>query len=469
MKDNYEIIVKIDPETKINQEELFSINSPHQQPSKLLLDFLSLSVEDIAKLYCEKFENIKFDELIKILKYKPEYFFSSGPDLMKVTHNNEEKFCLIEVNSVATGCSGFPMKNNSEYNPYERMIRDSFAYLCENIPEEIGVIAILSDADYREITAYSLKLAEVFQETIYLVHLEDIEKAKSYYRMDGEYLEILIDSKWTKIRAAVKYVQDQPWIKMPIFSKTFIWNNLLACLCGGRNKSMANLAYKDLEEILPRGLKVEHPYTVSNLTKKEVLSLIKSRGIGVVKGLYSNSGREIFFLMTDKDIKEFEETEFEYDNFIYQDLIGHPNWFKNPLDRFCHVYDRVYDIRFVIAYCKEGFKTIAIHSRKARRPLNANFDEIDDFRSILLTNLAEKEGGPRMILYDEEGVKLLGMDKYDLAECYVQSVLATIAVDSFCKKMVKNGKFDFTSYSKFNPDIKIKEQLEEFNLKYKSL
>jgi hypothetical protein len=458
-------ILKISPSEQIDSKDYFTAHSQEKSPSKLILDFLSLSVDDICKLYCENVKNIEYEDLIKILKYVPKYLFSSGADLMKVTDRGEEKYCLIEVNSVATGVFGFPMLN-SEYNPYQRIIEDSFSFLIKEIPKGTGVIAILSDQIYKEVLGYCAMLPKILNESVYLIDLKDMKKAAEYYRVGNEYLEIKLNGKWTPIRAAIKYVQDQPWLKMPIISKTFIFNNLLGCLCGGRNKSMANIAYKKLESSLPKGVNINHPYTESNLTKKQVLKLVEKRGIGVVKGLYSNSGREVFFLIKDRDIKEFEDTEFEYDNFIYQDLIGHQNWISDyeKTERFCHFYDYVYDIRLVISYTQEGFKPISILSRRAPKPLNPNLDEISDFKEMLLTNLSSCEDPNRFILYDQKTVDLLGITLQDLIECYVQAVLATVSVDSLCKDMVKDGKFDINSFSELNSDKKIVEELEKLNV-----
>ena len=42
---------------------------------------------------------------------------------------------------------------------------------------------------------------------------------------------------WTPIRAALRYVTHKPWNRIPALTRTFMYNPVLACLAGGRNKA----------------------------------------------------------------------------------------------------------------------------------------------------------------------------------------------------------------------------------------
>ena len=42
---------------------------------------------------------------------------------------------------------------------------------------------------------------------------------------------------WTPVRAALRYVTHKPWNRIPALTRTFMYNPVLACLAGGRNKA----------------------------------------------------------------------------------------------------------------------------------------------------------------------------------------------------------------------------------------
>ena len=60
-------------------------------------------------------------------------------------------------------------------------------------------------------------------------------------RFDGEgVLEVLsAEDQWVPIRAAVRYVTQRPWNRIPPLARTAILNPVIACLAGGRNKLLA--------------------------------------------------------------------------------------------------------------------------------------------------------------------------------------------------------------------------------------
>lgn len=42
---------------------------------------------------------------------------------------------------------------------------------------------------------------------------------------------------WERVRAAIRYVTQKPWNRIPPITRTLIYNPVLACLAGGRNKA----------------------------------------------------------------------------------------------------------------------------------------------------------------------------------------------------------------------------------------
>ena len=42
---------------------------------------------------------------------------------------------------------------------------------------------------------------------------------------------------WERVRAVIRYVTQKPWNRIPPITRTLIYNPVLACLAGGRNKA----------------------------------------------------------------------------------------------------------------------------------------------------------------------------------------------------------------------------------------
>ncbi|MBN3586117.1 hypothetical protein JYB64_27370, partial [Algoriphagus aestuarii] len=84
---------------------------------------------------------------------------------------------------------------------------------------------------------------------------------------------------WHPIRAALRYVTQKPWNRIPVNTKTFIYNPIIACLAGGRNKLVAAKAY-DLfnAELQNNGLKIYTPETIMDLTLNEIPLWVKRFG-----------------------------------------------------------------------------------------------------------------------------------------------------------------------------------------------
>ena len=104
-----------------------------------------------------------------------------------------------------------------------------------------------------------------------------------------------IVADWKPIRACFRYVTQKPWSRIPLVTKTLVFNPVIACLAGGRNKLMAARAYEFLNaELDGTGLQVRIPETIRNVAKSEIpLWLDSMGGHAVLKVPYSNAGMKI--------------------------------------------------------------------------------------------------------------------------------------------------------------------------------
>ena len=88
----------------------------------------------------------------------------------------------------------------------------------------------------------------------------------------------------------------QPWNRIPPLTKTLIYNPVLICLAGGRNKLVASKAY-DLYNAsqISSGLKINTPETIWDVSQAEVPMWVQRMGgIAVVKVPYSNAGQGVY-------------------------------------------------------------------------------------------------------------------------------------------------------------------------------
>ncbi len=60
------------------------------------------------------------------------------------------------------------------------------------------------------------------------------DSPKGYSNSSGEHGG---GQTWEVVRAAIRYVTQKPWNRIPPITRTLIYNPVLACLAGGRNKA----------------------------------------------------------------------------------------------------------------------------------------------------------------------------------------------------------------------------------------
>lgn len=283
---------------------------------------------------------------------------------------------------------------------------------------------------------------------------------------------------WVPIRAAFRYVTQRPWTVIPVSSKTLIYNPVVACLAGGRNKMAADKAYEFFnKELADTGLEVRVPGTIRDVTKEEIPLWVRSMGgKAVVKVPYSNAGQGVYTILGEEELKRFMALPGRYEKYIVQTLIGHAAWSSTTqAGTYFHTgtipnqKQKIYvaDLRMMVCSTPSGFVPLAVYARKAAAPLVATCPSGMDSWQMLGTNLSLKreDGGwdtetNRLLLMDSKDFNTLGIGMDDLIDAYVQTVLATTAIDRLAARFINEaGQFDFELFASINSDDALLEEL----------
>jgi hypothetical protein len=251
-----------------------------------------------------------------------------------------------------------------------------------------------------------------------------------------------------------------------------LYNPVIACLAGGRNKLIASKAYNHYNgEIDGLGLKIRTPETIWDVHKDEVPLWVKRMGgQAVIKVPYSNAGQGVYTIVNDHELEDFLSRDYEYSKFIVQSLIGNYRWSSNTdSGKFFHLgtipntkgETYVFDLRMMICATPDGFRPVCVYSRRANAPLANDISDGLDSWDMLGTNLSHKNDATgewstdtnRLILMDRRDFNHLGMGLDDLIEAYIQTILSTIAIDKMaCRLVNARGQFNSALFSSFNDD-----------------
>lgn len=443
--------------------------------------FLGLTVERMATRYCHLHPRASYEALVRYMKYQPGHFRWAGSDLFNVTDaDSRRQMVVVETNSCPSGQKSFPNADPSdEAGGYRRLLEHTFLPLvCQDFHPDVagGVLAVIADKNPMEYTGYAATLSDLTGETVYVVQYHNAEKQPDpplRWTDEGQVAELrLADGSWRVIRAAFRYVTQQPWNRIPVVSKTKILNPVLACLAGGRNKATAAKAYDIFNaELSEHGLEIRVPETVKDVGKREVPLWVKSfGGHAVVKDPYSNAGQGVWTITSAAELEEFMEADYKYDNFIVQQLIGNSKWTSvTRTGQYYHVGtlpDKrgrtfVCDIRMMVgARPGKGFRPTAVYARRSEEPLADTLTDESDSWAMLGTNLSKKkEDGTwttetnRLILMDRRDFNMLGIGIDDLIDAYIQTSLSCVAIDKLCARLIKeNGSFDYKLFASLNDD-----------------
>ncbi|MBD63678.1 MAG: hypothetical protein CME62_00595 [Halobacteriovoraceae bacterium] len=420
--------------------------------------FFNLDHERVAKRYTHLNPQVDKAKLEEILKYQSKHFYWGGADLFYVTtESGRRRMVVLETNSCPSGQKSMPPRSDSDdYRGYRYLIENSFLPLLKKKRLPKGSLAVIYDKNYMEVSGYASTLADITGECVYLIpHMDNEEQ---YIHFDQGVMQLNYNGQQVPIRAAYRYVTQKPWNRIPVTSKTFIYNSTLVCLAGGRNKLLANKAYEFYNsELASSGLKINMPETIKDVSKLEIpLWVQKFGGKAVIKNPYSNAGQGVYTITDEKELNAFLSEEHSYDQFIVQSLIGHYNWSSTGTQgRFFHVgtvpnkKKNIYiaDIRMMIYSTPNGFIPCAIYARRAKSPLNSELKTSS--WDVLGTNLSIKKGEnqwesdvSRLMLMDRKDFNALGVGIDDLIEAYIQTVLSVIAIDKMAQNLInKKGLF----------------------------
>ncbi|KRZ93196.1 Chromosome transmission fidelity protein 18 -like protein [Trichinella sp. T8] len=465
----------IEPNHEATAREHFYPEVINAKLHPVVRELMNLSNEEIARRYCLQHPEVDHNVLLQIMKTSSKYYRWAGADLIRTVNlNGEERMAVIEMNSCPSGNKSVPFLDWG-YQGYRRVMEHAFLpYLNDaNLPAG-GCLAVLYDVEKqrKESYAYAMMLAQLTNETVYLVNVGFEPNLPPYMRwtVDGVCELEVSTGQWVVVRALFRYVTRKPWLKLPLISKTLVMNPVIACVAGGRNKLVAAKAYQRFNELhQASGLKIHVPYTVTDVTLEGIQEYaVKMNHQLVVKVPYSNCGVGVFTITCEAELQRFMETAHTYDKYIVQGIISHPAWRKSGCpNQLFHVGCRpsfdpdnryVADLRFMVCAGPAGWMPVAIYCRRAAEPLTAHCPPGRSW-DILGTNLSTGADGTsgtdtsRLILVDDRnfGDMQLGLDQ--LVECYVQTVLAASAVDAQCQRLLpERSRFDLSLFLELDND-----------------
>ncbi len=418
--------------------------------------FLNLKEDRIVKRYCHLHPKVKPERLKSFLEYKPRYFIWAGADLMHVTNEDgNRQMVVIENNSCPSGQKSMPLLNDMEEQGGYKLLMERTIHptLTRKKRSISGGLAVIYDKNPMEASGYAHAMADIFKEPVHYVSFYRNDPDPNIKFEDGIMYVRTNGQDWQPIRAAFRYLTQQPWNRLPVHSKTHIINPTIACLAGGRNKMVAAKAYDFFNSTLEgSGLEINTPETIWDVSKLQIpLWVRKMGGHAVVKNPYSNAGQGVFTIVNEQELEKFMEMDFHYERFIVQSLIGNYNWSSTgSKGKLFHVgtmpSDKgntyVADLRVMVSATQNGIRPLALYARRALNPLVDHLEEGSNSWDVLGTNLSIKnEDGSwgsdtkRLMLMDRRDFNKLGVGLDDLIEAYIQTVLSMIAIDQMAKDL----------------------------------
>ncbi len=443
--------------------------------------FLRMSNRRIVNRYCHLNPRVDRDFLEEVLNYTPKHFRWAGADLFcTTTAAGNRRLVVVETNSCPSGNKSMPLlSDDDEQGGYRKLIETAFLPLIGKPKAASGDLAVLFDKNYMEASGYAAVIADLSNENVFLTPFPDGTEDPPARFSDG-LLEIRDgDGQWRPIRAAFRYVTQKPWNRIPIRTRTRILNPVVTCLSGGRNKLVAMKAYDIYNaELEPSGLQIRTPQTIGDVTKQQVpLWVQRFGGQAVVKVPYSNAGQGVFTIVDQSELDRFMETEHSYDRYVVQSLIGNYVWSSvERAGRFYHVGtipDRrgdiyVADLRIMVCGGVDGFRPLAVYARRSRKPLPTMLEAGESSWDVLGTNLSERQpdgswaaSTERLLLMDRRDFNTIGVGADDLIEAYIQTVLASVAIDKMTARLVtQKGSLRRSLFRSLDDDPVLLEEIK---------
>jgi len=447
----------------------------------LVAYFLRMSNQRIVHRYCHLNPRVEPEYLEQVLAFAPRHFRWAGADLFcTTTAAGNRRLVVIETNSCPSGNKSMPPPTDEdEQGGYRRLIETAFLPLIAKRRPSSGRLAVLFDKNYMEASGYAAAIADLTNETVLLTPFPDGAVDPPARFTDG-LLEVRDESgEWHAIRAAFRYVTQKPWNRIPIRARTRILNPVITCLAGGRNKLVAMKAYDIFNaELEPSGLQIRTPQTVTDVSKQEVpLWVQRFGGHAVVKVPYSNAGQGVFTIVSDRELERFMATDFPYDRYIVQSLIGNYVWSSvERAGRFYHVgtipdrHGHIYvaDLRVMVCGGPNGFRPLAVYARRSREPLPTRLSESISSWDALGTNLSERQpdgswtaATHRLLLMDRRDFNAVGIGIDDLIEAFIQTVLSAIAIDKMTSTLItQKGGLRRSLFRSLDDDTALLEEIK---------
>ena len=443
--------------------------------------FLNMSTDQISERYCHLHPEVEKQSVDELLNYKPKFFMHSGTDLIHVaSKDGNRKMVVIETNSSPSGQKSMPVVDDfQEMGGYRNYVEQTFKPYLRGKRMIDGALAVIYDKNPMEASGYAHAMADVFKENVFLIPFFNNGAADETIRVNNGVIEFQNEQKWVPIRACFRYVTQKPWNRLPITGKTIVLNPVITCLAGGRNKLVASKAYEMFNADFKRSnLVINTPETIWDVGKEEIpLWVERMGGKAVIKIPYSNAGQGVFTIVNEEELQRFMERDFEYDKFIVQALIGNREWSSEFTGgKLYHVgtvptkrgKSYAMDVRMIIHYTKEGFKPLSLYSRRAEKPLAKTIQSGEESWSILGTNLSVKEGEnqwnsdvSRLLMMDVKGFNLLGVGLDDLMDGFIQSVMATKAIDDMAMRLISSkSTFRKNLFKELNNDASLLNEIK---------
>ncbi len=434
--------------------------------------FLGMNNERIAARYCHLHPMVRREAVLAALDHRTTHFRWGGADLFHAADaEGGRRMYVIETNSCPSGQKSTPrLDEMEEQGSYRRLLSQTFIPMLKRRGLPTGALAVLYDKNFMEVSGYAAVIADLAEEDVWLVPCFADDPDPSMRINDKRVIEIRTDAgEWVEVRAAFRYVTQRPWTRIPPVTRTLVFNPVVTCLAGGRNKMLAAKAY-DLQNARLRdsGLQIEVPETIWDVSQREIpLWVERMGGFAVVKNPYSNAGQGVWTITSKAELDRLMDLEHPYDRFIVQQLIGNVGWSsKTHRGAIYHVgtvpnrHNKLYvaDLRFMIGCGENGFFPVAMYARRGRRSLEEEAPA--DSWSVLGTNLSVKQGDgtwtteqERLVLMDARDYNRLGIGLDDMIDGYVQTALAVTAIDEMSQRLVTTkGRFGRKLFLSLNDD-----------------
>ena len=165
-----------------------------------------------------------------MLQYKPHFFHWAGTDLFPVvSESGQKKMVVLETNSCPSGQKYMPsVCDENPMRGYEMLVTEFLRAANQSVCA--GALAVIFDKNVIETKGYAETLAAVSGEPVHLVewYLDDPNPPVKYIDQIMHVRDA--SDQWCAVRAAFRYLTQKPWNRLPLHSKTVIFNPIQACL-----------------------------------------------------------------------------------------------------------------------------------------------------------------------------------------------------------------------------------------------